>query len=53
MASVALHQIQKRFGATWVVHGTDIGCAAAFLAGEDSRFMTGASMFVDGGMSLG
>jgi NAD(P)-dependent dehydrogenase (short-subunit alcohol dehydrogenase family) len=31
----------------------DIARAAAFLAGDDSRFMTGVSLYVDGGLSLG
>lgn len=33
--------------------GKDIGYAAAFLASEEARFITGINLFVDGGVSCG
>ena len=31
----------------------DVGSVIAFLAGDESRFITGASLYVDGGLSIG
>ena len=38
----------KRFGT-----GEDIALAALFLASEDSRYVTGTELVVDGGMTAG
>ena len=31
----------------------DVAAAVAFLAGEDSRFITGQTIYVNGGSSMG
>jgi NAD(P)-dependent dehydrogenase (short-subunit alcohol dehydrogenase family) len=30
-------------------HATEVAAAVAFLAGDDSTFVTGAELYVDGG----
>ena len=46
-ASVLARTPLRRLGEPW-----DIARAAAFLASDESGFVTGASLFIDGGMSL-
>ena len=48
LASVVERTPLRRLG-----EPVDIATVAAFLASDESRFMTGASLYVDGGMSLG
>jgi len=39
-------QVLKRMGTP-----TDVGNAAAFLASDEASFITGAQLFVDGGLT--